>query len=435
MGVDSINAGGETPVTLKKEEQTPARKIRAGVPIFPRIYLLFVFILCNPLILCSHQKNSLSSLGDCDIIIRHLGADGCWCALWSSKPVIVVSSCIGGFNSHTFPPKAHSCWNELFLLNLSVFGSRMKAKIFYGGFAMKRVLITGGTVFVSRFAATWFAENGYEVFVLNRGNHLQPENTTLIQADRHQLGDRLKHLSFDAVLDITAYDAQDVHDLLNALGSFDDYILISSSAVYPENLSQPFVETQPVGPNTIWGKYGTDKIAAEQELLKSVPNAYILRPPYLYGPMQNLYREPFVFDCAVQGRPFYIPGDGKMPLQFFHVEDLCRFIHLILQNHPSDHIFNVGNRETVDINTFVKLCYEAANCPLFVHHVFSHPNQRDYFPFHNYSYVLDTTRQNKLLVQQKDLLQGLKESFLWYQSHPEDAPKRGYLAFIDQNFQ
>ena len=181
---------------------------------------------------------------------------------------------------------------------------------------MKRVLITGGTVFVSRFAATWFAENGYEVFVLNRGNHLQPENTTLIQADRHQLGDRLKHLSFDAVLDITAYDAQDVHDLLSALGPFDDYILISSSAVYPENLSQPFVETQPVGPNTIWGKYGTDKIAAEQELLKSVPNAYILRPPYLYGPMQNLYREPFVFDCAVQGRPFYIPGDGKMPLQF-----------------------------------------------------------------------------------------------------------------------
>ena len=111
---------------------------------------------------------------------------------------------------------------------------------------MKRVLITGGTVFVSRFAATWFAKNGYEVFVLNRGNHLQPENTTLIKADRHQLGDQLKHLSFDAVLDITAYDAQDVHDLLNALGSFDDYLLISSSAVYPENLSQPFVETNPL---------------------------------------------------------------------------------------------------------------------------------------------------------------------------------------------
>lgn len=129
---------------------------------------------------------------------------------------------------------------------------------------MKRVLITGGTVFVSRFAATWFAENGYEVFVLNRGNHLQPENTTLIQADRHQLGDRLKHLSFDAVLDITAYDAQDVRDLLNALGSFDDYILISSSAVYPENLSQPFVETQ-----TRWFKHNMGKIWNRQDCCRT----------------------------------------------------------------------------------------------------------------------------------------------------------------------
>lgn len=300
---------------------------------------------------------------------------------------------------------------------------------------MKRVLVTGGTVFVSRFVATWFAENGYEVFVLNRANRPQPQNTTLIQADRHQLGSCLKHLSFDAVLDITAYNAQDIHDLLNALGSFNNYIFISSSAVYPETLSQPFVETQPLGPNAIWGKYGTDKIAAEQALLQFVPNAYILRPPYLYGPMQNLYREPFVFDCALQGRPFYIPGDGKMPLQFFHVEDLCLFIHLILQRHPSDHIFNVGNKESVDVNTFVQLCYQAAESPFSVRHVFSHPNQRDYFPFHNYSYTLDVTRQNNLFPQPKNLLQGLKESFSWYQSHPEDCAKRGYLTFIDQHFQ
>lgn len=299
---------------------------------------------------------------------------------------------------------------------------------------MKRVLVTGGTVFVSRFVATWFAENGYEVFVLNRANRPQPQNTTLIQADRHQLGSCLKHLSFDAVLDVTAYDAQDIHDLLNALGSFNDYIFISSSAVYPETLSQPFTETQPLGPNAIWGKYGTDKIAAEQALLQSVPNAYILRPPYLYGPMQNLYREPFVFDCAVQGRPFYIPGDGKMPLQFFHVEDLCLFIHLILQNHPSDHIFNVGNKESVDVNTFVQLCYQVAESPLSVRHVFSHPNQRDYFPFHNYSYTLDVTRQNNLFPQPKNLLQGLRESFSWHQSHPEDCAKRSYLTFIDQHF-
>ena len=87
------------------------------------------------------------------------------------------------------------------------------------------------------------------------------------------MGDCLKSLSFDAVLDITAYTAQDIRDLLDALGEFHDYILISSGAVYPETLPRPFRETQPVGENRLWGKYGTDKIAAENLLLSAVPNA------------------------------------------------------------------------------------------------------------------------------------------------------------------
>jgi hypothetical protein len=33
-----------------------------------------------------------------------MGVDGCWCAPWSSKPVIVVNSCLGGFDSHILPP-------------------------------------------------------------------------------------------------------------------------------------------------------------------------------------------------------------------------------------------------------------------------------------------------------------------------------------------
>ena len=33
---------------------------------------------------------------------------------------------------------------------------------------MKKVLVTGGTVFVSKFAAQYFVDKGYEVYVLNR---------------------------------------------------------------------------------------------------------------------------------------------------------------------------------------------------------------------------------------------------------------------------
>lgn len=48
-------------------------------------------------------------------------------------------------------------------------------------------------------------------------------------------------------------------------------------------------------------------LRAEAPLLKRKPEAYILMPPYLYGQMNNVYREAFVFDCAMADRKFYLP--------------------------------------------------------------------------------------------------------------------------------
>ena len=118
-----------------------------------------------------------------------------------------------------------------------------------------------------------------------------------------------------------------------------DYILISFQCC----LSGKFITTVQRGAEgleeiSIWGDYGSNKIEAENYLLSHIPQAYILRPPYLYGPMQNVYREPFVFECALKKRSFYLPNDGKMLLQFFHVEDLCKLMETIIKKHPHDHI-------------------------------------------------------------------------------------------------
>lgn len=300
---------------------------------------------------------------------------------------------------------------------------------------MKRILVTGGTVFVSRYTAQWFVQQGHEVYVLNRGTRPQVEGTKLICADRHDplLKEKLKGIHFDAVLDICAYHTKDVRDLLRALPSFDDYVLISSSAVYPETNVQPFQEEQTTGPNAIWGQYGTDKIAAEQALLESCPHAYILRPPYLYGPMQNVYREPFVFECALKHRPFFIPKDGSMPLQFFHVEDLCRVMDAILCCHPAEHIINVGNPQTVTIREFVEACYAAAGEKLHLVNVREDIPQRSYFSFHNYAYQLDVSKQVKLLPQTIPLSEGLAESFRWYVEHPGEVVRKDYIEFIDKH--
>ena len=68
---------------------------------------------------------------------------------------------------------------------------------------MKKILITGGTVFVSRYAAHYFVDKGYEVYVVNRNSRPQVPGAKLIEADRHDLGDKLKDIYFDVVADIT----------------------------------------------------------------------------------------------------------------------------------------------------------------------------------------------------------------------------------------
>ena len=296
-----------------------------------------------------------------------------------------------------------------------------------------RILVTGGTTFVSKFVARFFVEKGEEVYVLNRNTKPQEKGVHLIEGDRHDLGSVLDGMSFDAVLDITCYDAQDVEDLLSKLKDFKTYVMISSSAVYPEDETMPFTEETPRRENKFWRRYGTDKIEAEDVLLKKVPDAYILRPPYLYGPMDNLYREAFVFDCAKKKRSFFLPKDGQMKLQFFHVRDLCRMIENIIKNKPEDHIFNVGNPTTVTIKEWVKMCYECVGQkPEFVY-VDDSIEQRNYFSFYGYEYVLDVTKQSKILSEVTDLKEGLMESLSWYNEHDSEVRKKPLIEYIDSN--
>ena len=258
---------------------------------------------------------------------------------------------------------------------------------------MKKLLITGGTVFVSRYIAEYYAAKGYEVYALNRNTKPQSEGVKLIQADRHALGEELHGHHFDVVVD-TAYTANDVELLLDALESYDKYILISSSAVYPESGSQPFTEEAELGANKYWGKYGTDKIEAEAALLDRVPGAYILRPPYLYGQMNNVYREAFVFDCALKDRKFYLPRNGELKLQFFHVGDLCRFIDVIIDGRAEQHVFNVGNKETVSVREWVELCYRTAGKQAEFVNVFDDVEQRNYFKPNDYVHVFGPNNIN-----------------------------------------
>lgn len=299
---------------------------------------------------------------------------------------------------------------------------------------MKKILVTGGTVFVSRSIAEYFAAKGENVFVLNRGNHTQTEGVTPIICDRHNIGDVLKKHSFDIVIDVAAYTREDVKALHTALGNFGVYVFISSSAVYPETLPQPFKETSKCGRNSIWGDYGTNKLASEEYLLENVKNLYILRPPYLYGRGENLYRAPFIFDCAASWQTVFLPRND-LQLQFFDVEDLCKFIDTVTVQKPANRIFNVGNPTTVTAEEWITHCFEAAGKFPEIKLAPKEHFARNYFCFYDYDYTLDVAEMLKLMPETKTLKQGICEEYEWYLQNPSAVSKRGYIDYINKNFQ
>lgn len=297
-----------------------------------------------------------------------------------------------------------------------------------------KLLITGGTVFVSRAAAEYFCARGDEVCVLNRGSRPQPDGVTPIICDRHAIGDRLKSHRFDAVIDVCAYNRGDIEALLNALGDFGEYIFISSSAVYPETLPQPFNEGQRCGRNTVWGDYGADKLAAEEYLTERVPGAYILRPPYLYGRGENVYRAPFIFDCAEADESVFVPRED-LRLQFFNVSDLCRFIGVILEKKPAERLFNVGNPETVTVSQWVQMCFDAAGKIPQIKTVPKEYYVRNYFCFYDYDYKLDVSRMTELMPDVMPLKEGIRQEYKWYKNDPGAVAKRDYFKYIKESLQ
>lgn len=121
-------------------------------------------------------------------------------------------------------------------------------------------------------------------------------------------------------------------------------------------------------------------------------------------------------------------------MQFFHVEDLCRMMEVILYEKPDPHVFNVGNEKTVSIREWVTLCYQAAGkVPEFVEVQEDIP-QRSYFSFSDYEYVLAVNRQKKWLSDTKPLLDGLEESYRWYKENAAEVNRRPYIEYIEENF-
>jgi UDP-glucose 4-epimerase len=138
-------------------------------------------------------------------------------------------------------------------------------------------------------------------------------------------------------------------------------IITSSMSVYGSQ-KPPFSEEMDRKPDDI---YGVSKAAMEKatEILSNVHGFkyVIIRPHNVYGPRQNLadpYRNVIAIfiNCLLNGKNFYIYGDGNQKRAFSYIDDVTPYIIKAGFNKGAEgQIFNIGPTKEYTINQLAKV--------------------------------------------------------------------------------
>ena len=284
-----------------------------------------------------------------------------------------------------------------------------------------RVLVVGGTEFISLHLVRALLRERHDVVVLNRGRQpgRVPAGVKTIVADRKDhaaLGRALAGERFDGLVDITyaPTTGDDVRALLVALdGRAGHAIFVSTGRVHDHALPIPYHEDTPR--SLFWGEYAKNKIEGEDAYLSSGLPASVVRPTHVFGPLNTRNNETFFFDRLVRGRPVLVPGAGGWLRQFGHVEDLADAMAAMLGDRRAfGRAYNVTGEESITQVGFVELIAELVKRPVSFVHVPKAPfGQNLVYDCHA---VYTTTRlRHELGIRPRHTLaSGLAQTFEWY---------------------
>lgn len=171
--------------------------------------------------------------------------------------------------------------------------------------------------------------------------------------------------------------------------------------------------------NENWGDYGLDKLKIEEFLMQGYKDsgfpAVMMRPTYIYGPGNELYREHFFFERIAQQEIVPIPNSECLT-QYIYIEDLLKtFEELMIHPEVNGQAFNITHPEQITWEELVKTAANAMEMKAKIKRVDyqgkMHP--REFFPFRDCTYLLDIDKltQYHLSVPCIDLKEGLKRAY------------------------
>jgi len=241
-----------------------------------------------------------------------------------------------------------------------------------------RVLITGGAGFLGINLTRYLLARGYLVRSLDIAPFDYPERNQIEEhtgdiRDRAAVDRAMKDVRFvvHTAAALPLYSpadifSTDIDGTRNVLESARDHgvervVHISSTAVYGIPDHHPLLETDPLSGV---GPYGEAKVKAEElclEFRRAGMCVPILRPKSFVGP-ERLGIFAMLYDWAMDGRNFPLPGNGKNRYQLLDVEDLCEAIVLCLRldRDRVNDTFNIGAKEFGTIKEDFQAVLDAA---------------------------------------------------------------------------
>jgi nucleoside-diphosphate-sugar epimerase len=284
-----------------------------------------------------------------------------------------------------------------------------------------RVLVIGGTEFISLHLVQSLLRERHDVVVLNRGRRPEraPQGVRTIVCDRKDwtaLKTALAGERFDALVDITyaPTTGEDVEALLAALGGRVGHaVFVSTGRVHDHAVPMPISEATPR--TLYWGEYARVKIAGEDAYMRSGLPVTIVRPTHVYGPLNTRNNETFFFDRLVRGRPILVPGDGGWLRQFGHVEDLADAMAAMLGDRRAfGRAYNVTGEEAITQLGFVDLIAEVVKRPATLVHVPKAPFGQNLAYDCHAVYTTVKIRGELGIRPRYTLASGLAQTFEWY---------------------
>ncbi|HEX2143395.1 MAG TPA: NAD-dependent epimerase/dehydratase family protein [Glycomyces sp.] len=197
----------------------------------------------------------------------------------------------------------------------------------------KRVLVLGGTVYLSETIAKRAAARGHTVTVAARGSSgAPPADVEFLRIDR-ATGDGLDALhgrEFDAVFDVARLPAH-VGPVLDLLaGNVGHWSFISTISVYKhfDKVSSELHEpTAADSADPAIEAYGASKVACERLVRERLGDkALITRPGLIVGPGDRNDRLGYWPLRFAEGGEILAPGDPDRPVQWIDVDDYANWL-------------------------------------------------------------------------------------------------------------